>query len=119
MTHLDRAKAVFQCTSGQKNCTDGQKNTPLFQHPPYEVTKYLPPWDAAKADDLLAAVHARCNRARAREANTAARQAVIEVCRDVAVAHHRARDPIFWDELESLEALISRWGETDRWEGEP
>jgi hypothetical protein len=72
-----------------------------------------PPWDQAHADAVLAAVYARCNRALTTgEANTVARRNVIDVCRQVAVGHHRDRDPSFWDELESLDALISRWWKT-------
>jgi DNA adenine methylase len=57
----------------------------------------------------LAAVHARCNAALAREANTAARQHAIETCRAVAVQHHKDHDPLLWEELESLEELFARW----------
>jgi hypothetical protein len=68
------------------------------------------PWDQARADTLLASIHARCNRALASsEANTAARRNVVEVCREVAALHHRNRDPLLWDELESLDTLIARW----------
>jgi DNA adenine methylase len=70
----------------------------------------VPPWDQARADAVLADVHARCNRALTTgEANTAARRNVVEVCREVAVNHHRDRDPLLWDELESLEELFTRW----------
>jgi site-specific DNA-methyltransferase (cytosine-N4-specific) len=74
-----------------------------------------PPWDQARADAVLADVHARCNRALSGEANTQARRNVIETCRAVAVGHHAARDPVLWDELASLESLIAGW----RKPGEP
>jgi hypothetical protein len=67
-------------------------------------------WDQARADAVLSAVHARCDRALvAGEANSQARRNVVEVCRAVAVLHHRDRYPLLWNEPESLEELIARW----------
>jgi hypothetical protein len=67
-------------------------------------------WDPDAADRALAAVHARCNYALGSgEASGPARQAVLEVSRGLAVQHHRDRDPLLFQDLEELEALITRW----------
>jgi hypothetical protein len=106
MSYLDLAKKANQCISEQST-------TPFSQSQGYEVHEVHevipPPWDQVRADAALAAIHLRCNAALAREANTAARQHAIETCRAIAVQHHRDRDPLLWDELESLEAMLARW----------
>ena len=67
-------------------------------------------WDEARADAALAAVHARCYQALTNgQANTEARWKAIETSREVAVQHHREHDPLLYDDLESLEAMIQRW----------
>jgi hypothetical protein len=75
------------------------------------------PWNQHCADAMLAAVHRCCDRALSEgEANTPARKNVVEVCREVAVRHHADRDPLLWEELQSLEAILSQWQERPKME---
>jgi hypothetical protein len=66
-------------------------------------------WDAARADAVLAAINARLDRALRYDADTEARRTVLETYRGAVARLHRNRDPLLWESLKSIEALLARW----------
>jgi hypothetical protein len=112
MSPLELARKTYATLHCSATCTGGE----ISEKSEKRV------WDQSQADAILAEVYRRCDQAlTSGEANTQARRNVVKVCCEVAAQHHKGRDALLWDELESLQALFARWKEapTDDapWEG--